>query len=38
MFWWQNISAKFDNQSDPLNDIGVMALELAKINLVCSLT
>mgnify|MGYP000117923167 CR=1 FL=1 len=38
---WQNISAKFDNQPDPLKDFGVMALELAKIakiNLVCSVT
>ena len=27
---WQNISAKFDNQSDPIKHFGVMALELAK--------
>ena len=27
---WQNISAKFDNQSDPMKHFGVMALELAK--------
>jgi len=33
--------AKFNNQPDPLKDLGVMALELAKIakiNLVCSVT
>ena len=38
---WQNISAKFDNQPDPMKHFGVMALELAKIariNLVRSLT
>ena len=28
---WQNISAKFDNQLDPIKLFGVMALELAKI-------
>ena len=27
---WQNISAKFDNQPDPIKHFGVMALELAK--------
>ena len=27
---WQNISAKFNNQPEPLKDVGVMALELAK--------
>ena len=38
---WQNISAKFDNQPDPMKLFGVMALELAKIakiNRVCSVT
>ena len=29
--WWQYISAKFDNQPDPMKHFGVMALELAKI-------
>ena len=36
---WQNISAKFDNQPDPIKHLAVMALELSKfvkINLVCS--
>ena len=28
---WQNISAKFDNQPNPMKHLGVMALELAKI-------
>jgi len=27
---WQHISAKFNNQPEPLKDVGVMALELAK--------
>jgi len=27
---WQNTSAKFDNQPDPMKHFGVMALELAK--------
>jgi len=27
---WQNISANFDNQPDPIKHFGVMALELAK--------
>ena len=27
---WQNVSAKFDNQPDPMKHFGVMALELAK--------
>ena len=38
---WQNISAKFDNQADPIKHVRVMALELAKIakiNLVCCVT
>ena len=38
---WQNISAKFDNQPDPIKHFGVMALELAKfakINRVHSVT
>jgi len=36
---WQNISAKFNNQPDPMKHFGVLALELAKfakINLVRS--
>ena len=33
---WQNISAKFDNQPDPMKNFGVMALEFAKINRVRS--
>ena len=28
---WQNISAKFDNQPDPMKHFGVMVLELAKL-------
>ena len=38
---WQNISAKFDTQPDPMKHFGVMALELAqfaKINCVWSVT
>ena len=38
---WQNISAKFDNQPDPIKHFGVMAIELskiAKINRVRSVT
>jgi len=38
---WQNISAKFDNQPDPMKRFGVMALEFAKfakINRVRSVT
>ena len=31
MFVGKNISAKFDNQPDPMKHFGVMALELAKI-------
>jgi len=34
---WQNISAKFDNQSDPMKHFGVMALELAKFAKINSL-
>ena len=37
----QNVSAKFDNQPDPMKHFGVMVLELAKIakiNLVRSVT
>ena len=29
---WQNISAKFDNQPDPMKHFWVMVLELAKID------
>ena len=35
---WQNISAKFDNQPDPIKHFGVIVHELAKISRVCSLT
>jgi len=38
MFVGKIISAKFDDQLDPMKNFGVMALELAKINLVRSVT
>ena len=38
MFVGKNILAKFDDQLDPMKNFGVMALELAKINLVRSVT
>ena len=38
MFVGKIIPAKFDNQPDPMKHFGVMALELAKINLVRSIT
>ena len=35
---WHNLLAKFNNQSDPMKDFGVMALVVAKINIVCTVT